>query len=300
VDKLLGALETLLPLDRGFQVLILGSGDRGSEQALIRLAENETNRGRLCFLQGYDPAVATQVYAAGDFFLIPSRYEPCGLTDYMAQLFGNLPIVHHVGGLVKVVDGVTGLAYREHQSAALMGALTAQKGVDKLLGALETLLPLDRGFQVLILGSGDRSSEQALIRLAENEANRGRLCFLQGYDPAVATQVYAAGDFFLIPSRYEPCGLTDYMAQLFGNLPIVHHVGGLVKVVDGVTGLAYREHQSAALMGAMQRALILFRREPEKILDMRRAAVQHIQEHYTWNRVMNQYLDFYQRAQELV
>ena len=181
-----------------------------------------------------------------------------------------------------------------------VGRLTAQKGVDKLLGALETLLPLDRGFQVLILGSGDRSSEQALIRLAENEANRGRLCFLQGYDPAVATQVYAAGDFFLIPSRYEPCGLTDYMAQLFGNLPIVHHVGGLVKVVDGVTGLAYREHQSAALMGAMQRALILFRREPEKILDMRRAAVQHIQEHYTWNRVMNQYLDFYQRAQELV
>ncbi|ADH86765.1 glycogen synthase [Desulfurivibrio alkaliphilus] len=177
-----------------------------------------------------------------------------------------------------------------------VGRLTAQKGVDKLLGALETLLPLDRGFQVLILGSGDKGCEQALVRLAEAESNRGRLCFLQGYDPLVANQVFAAGDFFLIPSRYEPCGLTDYMAQLLGNLPIVHHVGGLVKVVDGVTGLCYREHKSAALMGAMQRALTLFRRQPEKVLDMRRAAVQHIGEHYTWNRVMHQYLDFYQQA----
>ena len=177
-----------------------------------------------------------------------------------------------------------------------VGRLTAQKGVDKLLGALETLLPLDHGFQVLIMGSGDKGCEQALIRLAETEENRGRLCFLKGYDSRVANQVFAAGDFFLIPSRYEPCGLTDYLAQLFGNLPIVHHVGGLVKVVDGVTGLAYREHNSAALMGAIQRALNLFRREPEKMLDMRQAAVQHIQEHYTWDRVREQYLELYHQA----
>ncbi|MFH7325413.1 glycogen synthase [Desulfurivibrio sp. C05AmB] len=181
-----------------------------------------------------------------------------------------------------------------------VGRLTNQKGVDKLLGALETLLPLDQGFQVLVLGSGDKSCEQALSRLAENEANRGRLCFLQGYDARTANLVYAAGDFFLVPSRYEPCGLTDYIAQLFGNLPIVHQVGGLVKVVDGLTGLAYREHKSAALMGAMQRALALFRQEPEKILDMRQAAVKHIQEYYTWDTVMRQYLDFYQTARSFL
>ena len=177
-----------------------------------------------------------------------------------------------------------------------VGRLTAQKGVDKLLGALETLLPLDHDFQVLILGSGDRGCEKALIGLAEEESNRGRLTFLRGYDPELANQIYAAGDFFLIPSQYEPCGLTDYLAQLFGNLPIVHQVGGLVKVVDGVTGLGYREHNSAALMGAIQRALLLFRREPEKMLDMRQAAVQHIREHYTWDKVREEYLEFYQQA----
>ncbi|HET98265.1 MAG TPA: glycogen synthase [Desulfurivibrio alkaliphilus] len=176
-----------------------------------------------------------------------------------------------------------------------VGRLTAQKGIDKLLGALETLLPLDHGFQMLILGSGDKGSEQALISLAEAESNQGRLCFMQGYDSQVANLIYAAGDFFLIPSQYEPCGLTDYIAQLFGNLPVVHRVGGLVKVVDGVTGLAYSEHKSAALMGAMQRALTLFRQEPEKMLDMRQAAVQHIQKHYTWQKVMRQYLELYRQ-----
>ncbi len=177
-----------------------------------------------------------------------------------------------------------------------VGRLTAQKGVDKLLGALETLMPMDRGFQVLILGSGEQGCEQALIRLAQDEANRGRFCFLQGYDAQVAIQLFAAGDFLLIPSAYEPCGLTDYMSQLFGNLPIVHHVGGLVKVLDGQTGLAYREHKSAALMGAIQRAIALFRREPEKLLNMQQTAFWHIQKHYTWERVMQSYLELYGKA----
>jgi len=180
-----------------------------------------------------------------------------------------------------------------------VGRLTAQKGVDKLLGALETLLPLDHNFQVLVLGSGAREIETALIRLAEEKAYQGRICVLQGYDPQIANLVYAAGDFFLIPSQYEPCGLTDYIAQLFGNLPIVHHVGGLVKVLDGVTGLAYREHKSAALMGALQRALRLFREQPEKLLDMQQAAVQHIQERYTWDQVMRQYLALYRHSLNL-
>lgn len=180
-----------------------------------------------------------------------------------------------------------------------VGRLTAQKGVDKLLDALETLLPLEENFQVLVLGSGAREIENAFIRLAEEEVYQGRICVLQGYEPQVANLVYAAGDFFLIPSQYEPCGLTDYIAQLFGNLPIVHHVGGLVKVLDGITGLAYREHKSAALMGAIQRALQLFRDQPERLLDMRQAAVQHIQERYTWDQVMEQYLALYRHSLNL-
>ncbi len=177
-----------------------------------------------------------------------------------------------------------------------IGRLTTQKGMDKLLGALETLLPLDQNFQVVILGTGSRDLEGALAALAGQEAHQGRVCVLQGYEAKAANLIYAAGDFFLVPSQYEPCGLTDYIAQLFGNLPVVHHVGGLVKVKDGVTGFAYQEHKSAALMGTMQKALRVFRTRPEKILDMQQAAVQHIYEHYTWDAVLHQYLALYDKA----
>jgi len=179
-----------------------------------------------------------------------------------------------------------------------VGRLSAQKGVDKLLGALETLLPLDRKFQVLIQGSGGKEIEAALARLAANPEHQGRICLLRGYDQKLANRIYAAGDFFLIPSRYEPCGLTDYIAQLFGNLPIVHHIGGLVKVKDGETGFAYLEHNSAALMGAMQRALHIFRDEPGRISAMQKAAVKEINENYTWDRVLTRYLALYREAIE--
>jgi len=122
---------------------------------------------------------------------------------------------------------------------------------------------------------------------------------LRGYDEKLAMQVYASGDFFVIPSRYEPCGLTDFIAQLLGNLPIVHHIGGLVKVVDGVTGFSYREHNSAALMGAMLKALEIFRTEPERIGEMRVEAVKLLQQKYTWDLVVERYLHLYRRAVEM-
>ncbi|MDP2003821.1 MAG: glycogen/starch synthase [Desulfurivibrionaceae bacterium] len=177
-----------------------------------------------------------------------------------------------------------------------VGRLSAQKGVDKLLGALETLLPLDQNFQVLIQGSGSKEIETALSGLAASRKNLGRICLLRGYDQQLANRIYAAGDFFLIPSRYEPCGLTDYIAQLFGNLPIVHHIGGLVKVKDGETGFAYPEHKSAALMGAMQKAMQTFRDNPQKILAMQQAAIRTIHDTYTWDKVLVHYLALYREA----
>jgi len=146
----------------------------------------------------------------------------------------------------------------------LIGRLTPQKGVDILLPALEALLQSEHEFQVLILGSGAKDFEQSLINLVQAKENHGRISLLLGYDPLLANQIYATGDFFLIPSKYEPCGLTDYIAQLAGNLPIVHHVGGLVKVEDEVTGFAFQEYSAEALISAMVRALTVFKESPGK------------------------------------
>lgn len=118
-------------------------------------------------------------------------------------------------------------------------------------------------------------------------------------DPSLAHQVYAAGDFFLIPSRYEPCGLTDYIAQLLGNLPIVHRVGGLVKVINGETGFTYDENASASLATAIAQALALYRQDPAKIRSMQMAAVDRIVRNHTWEKVLEAYLHLYHQAMRM-
>ena len=182
----------------------------------------------------------------------------------------------------------------------LIGRLMAQKGLDILIAGLDALLKTDKKFQVLILGSGTKNLEQRLIRLARKKENKGRICLLIGYDSLLANQIYAAGDFFLIPSRYEPCGLTDYIAQLAGSLPIVHHVGGLVKVEDGVTGFAFKDYSSDALTAAMLRAMRVFRDTPEKITEMQEAAAKRIREKYSWDKIVYRYLDLYTKALDMV
>lgn len=178
----------------------------------------------------------------------------------------------------------------------VIGRFSGQKGMDILVEALHLLLPAAKNFQALILGSGEKRIAQALISLTREKAYEGRVCVLEGYDPHLAHQVYAAGDFFVIPSQYEPCGLTDYIAQLFGNLPIVHHIGGLVKVVDNQTGFAYQKHTAAALMAAIKRALIVYHTKPEQIAAMQKKAVQTIAKQYTWDKIMRHYLELYQEA----
>jgi starch synthase len=154
----------------------------------------------------------------------------------------------------------------------------------------------DAAFQLLLLGSGEKELEEQLEEMAADEKSGGRICFLKGYDQALATRIYAAGDFFLIPSLYEPCGLTDYIAQLFGNLPLVHHVGGLVKVIDGETGFAYQEHTPEALAAAMRQAVQLYFNSRNQLFSMQRAAVERIRSHHTWKQVVQEYSALYRQA----
>ncbi len=176
-----------------------------------------------------------------------------------------------------------------------VGRLSHQKGVDVLIGALEHIFRTQTGLNVVVLGSGGVAEEEELIGLAKDKSTRGRLCFLKGFHPGLANRVYAAGDFFLIPSRYEPCGLTDFIAQLFGNLPIVHYVGGLVKVLDGKTGFSYKENSRRALSAAIERAVKSFE-TPGVVREMQRQAVTQIHKKHTWDKVMKHYLDLYKQA----
>ncbi|MFO7760937.1 MAG: glycogen synthase [Thermodesulfobacteriota bacterium] len=171
--------------------------------------------------------------------------------------------------------------------------LTPQKGIDRLVIAMDKLLVKQPDLQMLVMGTGDTEIEESLIRLIRQNSNKGRIALLKGYDERLANRVYAAGDFFLVPSIYEPCGLSDFIAQLFGNIPVVHHTGGLIKVIDGKTGFAYKQRGTEALMSAIIRASQVFKEDKKKIREIQINAVKILYENYTWDKVMQRYEELY-------
>ncbi len=186
----------------------------------------------------------------------------------------------------RVLSAKTGLAaaHRDWPLFAFVGRLTAQKGIDILVETLRGLLTREAPLQCVVLGQGEAGYESALAALAR--ANAGTLAFIPRYDAPLSSLIYAASDFLLVPSAYEPCGLTDFIAQISGSIPIVHRVGGLAKVRDGETGLSYDEQTPRALAEQILRACSLFRDDPERLAGMRARAFTEIFSLHTWDRVL--------------
>jgi starch synthase len=120
----------------------------------------------------------------------------------------------------------------------VVSRLAWQKGLDLLADAVPALL--DAGGQLAVLGSGDRELEQRWAAIAA--AHRGRIGFIMGYDEDLAHLVQAGADAVLVPSRFEPCGLTQLCAQRYGAVPVVAKVGGLADTVVDIGGAAEVAH----------------------------------------------------------
>jgi starch synthase len=175
-----------------------------------------------------------------------------------------------------------------------IGRLTRQKGVDLLIAALSLLFSRRVEFTAVILGEGESGLEERLRSLCREIPARGKLALLLGYSNEIAKMIYAAGDFFLVPSLFEPCGLTDFYAQMMGNLPLVHRVGGLQKVEHRVTGYSYPDQTLESLSGAMLESLADYRDNPALLARMRRQAVERIYARHTWSKVLqHRYLPLY-------
>ncbi len=144
----------------------------------------------------------------------------------------------------------------------LVSRLAEQKGIDLLLANAETWI--GRGYQLAILGSGEPCSEQALQQLAARYPQQ--LYFFRGFNETLARQIYAGGDIFLMPSRFEPCGLGQLMAMRYGTVPVVRATGGLRDTVTDyntskgkATGIHFTEATPEALDAALEQAISLYR-----------------------------------------
>jgi len=135
-----------------------------------------------------------------------------------------------------------------------VGRLALQKGWDVLAEALDALVA--RGFAVAMAGDGDPALAAALRAAARRWPRR--VAFAAGWNDALARRLYAGVDALLVPSRFEPCGLVQLLAQRYGALPIAHRVGGLRDTIaDAKTGVLFAPLSAGALVGAAERGAAL-------------------------------------------
>lgn len=172
---------------------------------------------------------------------------------------------------------------------SIISRLVHQKGIDLSIEAAETIIK--SGGQLVVTGRGEPRLEDAVERLARQ--NPQSVAARIGFDDAEARRIFAASDFLLMPSRFEPCGLSQMYAQRSGALPIAYRTGGLVDTIeDGQTGFLFSSLTGAGLTAAVTRALEAFRSR-RAFMQMRGFAMG---KRFDWNRPTHRYADVYARA----
>ena len=166
--------------------------------------------------------------------------------------------------------------------------LTGQKGVDLVAAAADALAALPA--QLAIVGKGERALEEAMLGIAARHP--GRIAVQVAFDEALAHAVEAGADLFLMPSRFEPCGLNQMYSQRYGTPPVVRRTGGLADTVeDGVTGFLFDNPEKEGLVGAVRRALSVYADGP------RWRAIQRagMARDFSWSAAALRYADLYRR-----
>lgn len=152
---------------------------------------------------------------------------------------------------------------------AVISRLVHQKGIDLAIQGAEELL--NRGGQLAVTGQGEPMLEAAMRDLAKRHP--GNVGVRIGFDEAEARCLYAGSDFLLMPSRFEPCGLSQMYAQRYGSLPVAYRTGGLADTIeDGETGFLFSDMSLAGLMEAVGRAFRAFESR-RQLTRMRRNAM---------------------------
>jgi starch synthase len=182
----------------------------------------------------------------------------------------------------------------EDPSAPLLLALSrlsSQKGLDLILSALPPILELDA--QVVVQGTGEPALEAAFRMAAA--AHPGRVAVSIGYDEARAHRLMAGADMIVVPSRFEPCGLTQLYGLRYGTLPVVRHVGGLADTVvdssdDSATGFHFQHAVPGELAQAVRRAVEAWRDTARR----ERLMATGMAQDFSWDGPARQYLKLYE------
>jgi starch synthase len=177
----------------------------------------------------------------------------------------------------------------------IVSRLSAQKGLDLVLESLPELLSC--GVRLVILGKGDESIQSALVSAAKTY--KGRLSVTIGFNDTLAHRVYAGTDFFLMPSKYEPCGLGQLIAMRYGSIPVARATGGLIDTIKDYepltstgTGFLFHDYSSSAMISALKRAFCVFTEKNK----MKKMVNEGMKQDFSWKKSAADYIELYGNA----
>jgi starch synthase len=250
----------------------------------------------------YASEITTETQGAGLHGLMGSRAaqgQLSGIVNGIDESWdpGSDPyLAHHfdpddLNGKQANADAVrAGLCLRPSHGPlfGVVSRLVHQKGLDLVAEAANDIV--ENGGQIAILGLGDPEVEHMLSRTSRR--HRDDIGVLIGFNETMARRIVAASDFTLMPSRFEPCGLTQMQAQRYGALPIAHATGGLTDTIDdGTTGFLFKTLTPAGLMAACHRAFDAYE-DAAHLAGMRRAAMAR---GFGWSASAAEYEALYRR-----
>ena len=180
---------------------------------------------------------------------------------------------------------------------SLVTRLVEGKGLDLVSAVLENLLQYD-AVQVVILGSGDRFYEDYYNYLTNKYPDKFKVYL--GYNPHLANEIYAGSDIFLMPSRYEPCGLSQMIAMRFGTIPVVRETGGLKDTVHPYNvftnegnGFSFTNFNADDMLYTIKVAEGIYYDRPEVWKDLIR---RNMEADFSWDKAAREYVKLYEEA----
>lgn len=176
---------------------------------------------------------------------------------------------------------------------AIISRLDWQKGLDLMEPVLHSLLRGQAGdAQFVVLGTGAKQYEDMFAYLARRYPDK--MTAVLEYNAGLAPLIYAGSDMFLMPSRFEPCGLGQLIAMRYGSVPIVKATGGLVDTVrDGITGVVFHAHSAEAFWTAVQRATFVYNTDQRMWRQIQRNGMSM---DFSWTRSAHRYQELYEWA----
>lgn len=186
----------------------------------------------------------------------------------------------------------TALSREKFPIVAIVSRLSSQKGVELVLSSLEALLAT--GVNLVVLGKGDDEYERLFTKAAQ--FYKGRIFVHAGFEEHMAHLIYAGSDFFLMPSKYEPCGLGQLIAMKYGTVPIARKTGGLADTIQDYdhmtqtgTGFLFCDYSAYAMQDAVKRAICVFTDKAR----LKKIVSDSMKNDFPWSKAADKYLLLY-------